>query len=72
VLPSDIVTREQVLNVLAGAMKKASELGLDTCELVCLNVLIDSSKTYGSTLEKFEKSIDGMLACMRHVLRFRA
>jgi len=52
VLPSAIVTHEQVLNVLAGAMKNASEPGLDKCEIMRLNVLIDASKTYDSVLEK--------------------
>jgi len=52
------VTREHVLNVLARAMKTASEPDLDTCELMRLNVLIDASKTYDSVLEKYEKWVD--------------
>ena len=57
-LPSDIVTREQILKVLAGGLKKASEPGLDKLEMMCLKVLIDASKTYDSVLEKFEKWVD--------------
>ena len=57
-LPSEIVTHEQVLKVLAGAMNRASEPGLDKFEIMRLKVLIDASKTYDSVLEKFEKWIE--------------
>ena len=54
-LPSDIVTREHVLNVLAGAMKKASAPGLDTCEFIRLNVLLDASTTYDAVKAKLKR-----------------
>jgi len=57
-LPSDIVTHEQVLRVLAGAMKKAAEPGLDKFEIMRLKVLVDAAKTYDSVLEKFERWVE--------------
>ena len=57
-LPSDIVTHEQVLQVLAGAMKKAAEPGLDKFEIMRLKVLVDAAKTYDSVLEKFERWVE--------------
>lgn len=57
-LPSGIVTHEQVLQVLAGAMKKAAEPGLDKFEIMRLKVLVDAAKTYDSVLEKFERWVE--------------
>ena len=58
VLPSDIVTHEQVLKVLAGTMKKAAEPGLEKVEIMRLRALIDAAKTYDSILEKFERWVE--------------
>ena len=48
------MTHEQVLNVIAGAMNKASEPGLDTFENSRLNVLIDVSTTYDAVKAKLK------------------
>ena len=57
-LPSGIVTHEEVLQVLAGAMKKAAAPGLDKFEIMRLKVLVDAAKTYDSVLEKFERWVE--------------
>jgi len=57
-LPSDILTHEQALRILAGAIEKASEPGLDKVEIMRLKVLVDAAKTYDSVLEKFEKWVE--------------
>jgi len=57
-LPGDILTHEQALRILAGAIEKASEPGLDKVEIMRLKVLVDAAKTYDSVLEKFEKWVE--------------
>jgi len=54
-VPCDLLTHEQTLRVLAGAIKKASEDGLDKLEIMRLKILVDTAKTYDSVLEKFER-----------------
>jgi len=56
-LPSDILSHEEALRVLAGAMKKAAEPGLDKLEIMRLKVLIEAAKSYDSVL-KFERWVD--------------
>ena len=53
-LGKKLMTHEKVLQVLAGAIKKASEPGLDKLEIMRLKILVDAAKTYDSVLEKFE------------------
>lgn len=50
----DILTHEQVLKILAGALEKGKEAGLDGLEINRLNALANPAKTYDSILEKFE------------------
>ena len=57
-LSNDLLTHEQALLVLAGAIKKAGEPGLDKLEIMRLRILIDAAKTYDSVLEKFEKWVE--------------
>ena len=53
-LSKGLLTHEKVLQVLAGAIKKAGEPGLDKLEIMRLKILVDAAKTYDSVLEKFE------------------
>lgn len=57
-VPSGLLTHEKVLGVLAGAIKKAGEPGLDKFEIMRLKVLVDAAKTYDSVLEKFERWVE--------------
>jgi len=54
-LGKDFLTHEKVLQVLAGAITKAGEPGLDKVEIMRLRILVDAAKTYDSVLEKFER-----------------
>jgi len=53
-----LLTHEEVLQVLAGAIKKGGQPKLDKVEIMRLKVLIDAAKTYDSVLEKFERWIE--------------
>ena len=53
-----LLTHEEVLQVLAGAIKKGGQPKLDKVEIMRLKVLIDAAKTYDSDLEKFERWIE--------------
>jgi hypothetical protein len=57
-LEEQLLTHEEVLQVLAGAIKKGGEPGLDKLEIMRLKVLIDAAKTYDSVLEKFERWVE--------------
>jgi len=57
-LPGDILTHEQALRILAGAIQKAGEPGLDKLEIMRLKALVDAAKTYDSVLEKFERWVE--------------
>ena len=57
-LSKGLLTHEKVLQVLAGAIKKASEPGLDKLEIMRLKILVDAAKTYDSVLEKFERWVE--------------
>ena len=46
-----LLTHEEVLQVLAGAIKKGGQPKLDKVEIMRLKVLIDAAKTYDSVLE---------------------
>lgn len=53
-LPKDIITHEQALRILAGALETLKQSGLDKLELQRLRILVDAVQTYDSVLEKFE------------------
>ncbi|MDH5753809.1 MAG: hypothetical protein OEY95_01165 [Candidatus Bathyarchaeota archaeon] len=57
-LNEDLLTHEKVLHVLAGAISKAGEPGLDKLEIMRLKILVDAAKTYDSVLEKFERWVE--------------
>ena len=58
VLPKGLLTHEEALKTLSGALQKLTEQGLDRTELERLATLIDAAKTYDGVLEKFEKWAD--------------
>lgn len=58
VADKDLLTREQSLKVLAGAVELFRKLGQDMLELQRLRVLVDAVQTYDSVLEKFERWIE--------------
>jgi len=58
IVPKGLLTHEKVLRVLAGAIEKAKEQGLDKFEIMRLKVLVDAAKTYDSVLEKWERWIE--------------
>lgn len=55
---SEILTHEQVLKVLAAALEKGKESGLDSLEINRLNTLANLARTYDSILEKFERWVE--------------
>jgi hypothetical protein len=50
-----LLTHEQALKVLAGALEALRKPGQDKLELQRLRILVDTIHTYDSVLEKFEK-----------------
>lgn len=57
-LGKDLLTHEQVLKILAGALKLLRQPGLDKLELKRLRILVDAIQTYDSVLEKFERWVE--------------
>ena len=57
-VPGGLLTHEETLRVLTGAIAKAQKPGLDKLEIMRLKVLIDAAKTYDSVLEKFERWVE--------------
>ena len=53
-LSKDLLTHEQALKVLAGALQALRKPGQDKLELQRLRILVDAIHTYNSVLEKFE------------------
>lgn len=53
-LGKDLLTHEEALKVLAGALEALREPGQDKLELQRLRILVDAVHTYDSVLEKFE------------------
>jgi hypothetical protein len=51
----DLLTHEQALKILAGALEALRKAGQDKLELQRLRVLVDTVQTYDSVLEKFER-----------------
>jgi hypothetical protein len=58
VADKDLLTHEQSLKVLAGAVELFRKLGQDMLELQRLRVLVDAVQTYDYVLEKFERWIE--------------
>ena len=58
VLPVDIMTHEEVLKILAGAIARLQQPDLEKKEVMQLRVLADATKTYDSLLEKFERWVE--------------
>lgn len=54
-LSKDLLTHEQALKVLAGALDALRKSGQDKLELQRLRILVDAVHTYDSVLEKFER-----------------
>ena len=50
-----LLTHEQALKVLAGALELLRKSGVDKLELQRLRILVDAVHTYDSVLEKFER-----------------
>jgi len=51
----DLLTHEEALKILAGALEAVRKAGQDKLELQRLRVLVDTVQTYDSVLEKFER-----------------
>jgi len=54
-LPANILTHEQALKLLAGALTQLQQPGQDKLELQRLRILVDALQAYDSVLEKFER-----------------
>jgi hypothetical protein len=54
-LNKDLLTHEEALKVLAGALEALRKPGQDKLELQRLRILVDAIHTYDSVLEKFER-----------------
>jgi hypothetical protein len=55
VLAKDLLTHEQALKLLAGAVYALQQPGQDKLELQRLRILVDALQGYDSVLEKFER-----------------
>jgi len=53
-----LLTHEETLKLLAGALKLLQQPGQDKLELQRLRILVDALQTYDSVLEKFEKWVE--------------
>ena len=53
-----LLTHEEALKVLAGALKALRKPGQDKLELQRLRILVDAVHTYDSVLEKFERWVE--------------
>lgn len=51
----DIITHEQALKLLVGALNNLQQPGQDKLELQRLRILVDALQGYDSVLEKFER-----------------
>lgn len=51
----DLLTHEEALKLLAGALNALREPGQDKLELQRLRILVDAIQAYDSVLEKFER-----------------
>ncbi len=51
----DLLTHEEALKLLAGALNALREPGQDKMELQRLRILVDAIQAYDSVLEKFER-----------------
>jgi len=54
----DLLTHEEALKLLAGAIKSLQQPGQDKLELQRLRILVDAIQTYDSVLEKFERWVE--------------
>jgi len=54
-LSKELLTHEQALKVLAGALQSLRNPGQDKLELQRLRILVDAIQAYDSVLEKFER-----------------
>ena len=54
-LSEDLLTHEQALKILAGALELLQQPGQDKLELQRLRILVDAIQSYDSVLEKFER-----------------
>ncbi|MDH5782049.1 MAG: hypothetical protein OEZ35_00060 [Candidatus Bathyarchaeota archaeon] len=53
-----LLTHEQAIKILAGAIEALRKSGQDKLELQRLRILVDAVQTYDSVLEKFEKWVE--------------
>ena len=58
VASKDLLTHEEALKELAGAVHDLKQKGLDKLELQRLRILVDALQRYDSVLEKFEKWVE--------------
>lgn len=54
----DILTHEEAVKILAGAIEALRKPGQDRLELQRLRILVDAVQTYDSVLEKFERWVE--------------
>ena len=54
----DLLTHEEALKLLAGAIESLQQPGQDKLELQRLRILVDATQTYYSVLEKFERWVE--------------
>ena len=54
----DLLTHEEALKLLAGAIESLQQPGQDKLELQRLRILVDAVQTYDSVLEKFERWVE--------------
>ena len=57
-LSKDLLTHEEALKILAGALELLRQPGQDKLELQRLRILVDAIQAYDSVLEKFEKWVE--------------
>jgi hypothetical protein len=57
-MSNGLLTHEEALKLLAGALQTLRKSGLEKLELQRLRILVDAAQTYDSVLEKFERWVE--------------
>ena len=76
IVSKDILTHEQAVKILAGAIEALRKPGQDKLELQRLRILVDAVQTYDSVLGKFERRSENLqkkeVKALRNTLKTNA
>ena len=76
IVSKDVLTHEQAVKILAGAIEALRKPGQDKLELQRLRILVDAVQTYDSVLGKFERRSENLqkkeVKALRNTLKTNA